>query len=331
MLLVFTLISGILISISANSWLGVWVGLEINLLSLIPMMSSTEDMTTTEASMKYFIVQAVASSILIFSVTLLPTLSNSGMTPSTMAQTFLNLPLLIKMGSAPFHWWFPSVMEGLQWDNCFILLTLQSVAPLMLISYTLTFNLMSNTIIMLSSIVGSLGGFNQVSLRKILTYSSINHLGWMIAAITLSKSTLTLYLAIYSITNLILTKMLKMTNTSHINQINATSRKNIMIKTPLMIVLLSLGGLPPFVGFIPKWLVIQSMVSNHQTMTISLLVMTSLITLHYYLRMTYTTFMISDTLSKWHSQSPPSSMMASNVIAIILGLLMIAPTMSIPY
>jgi NADH-ubiquinone oxidoreductase chain 2 len=72
------LIGGILISISANSWLGAWIGLEINLISFIPLISSQENIFTTEASLKYFIIQALASSTLLFLV-LIKTLVNQGL------------------------------------------------------------------------------------------------------------------------------------------------------------------------------------------------------------------------------------------------------------
>jgi NADH-ubiquinone oxidoreductase chain 2 len=103
-LLSITLIGGILISISANSWLGAWIGLEINLISFIPIISSQENIFTTEASLKYFIIQALASSTLLFLV-LMKTLVNQGLPISEYVHEYIIItPLLLKIGAAPIHW-----------------------------------------------------------------------------------------------------------------------------------------------------------------------------------------------------------------------------------
>nr|WAX39207.1 NADH dehydrogenase subunit 2 [Anaplecta sp. 7 ZQW-2020] len=330
-LLMLTLIGGTLISISSNSWLGVWLGLEVNLLSFIPIMSSTEDIMTTEASMKYFIVQAMASSILIFMITATAILKNYSLNP-LITEMPLNMPLLIKLGSAPFHWWFPSVMEGLQWNNCFILLTIQKVAPLTIISYTMSLNFITTIIVMMSVMVGSMGGYNQVSLRKILTYSSINHLGWLITATIISKPMFLTYLTIYSLMNWIITALMKSMNASHINQINSPSRNNGLAKILMMSMLLSLGGLPPFIGFLPKWLIIMSMINNKAYPIAMLMILTSLITLFYYLRLTYASLMLQDTKTKWIMYTPfpnQKKMMTTTAIFTMTGMLITLPLMNL--
>nr|WAX39116.1 NADH dehydrogenase subunit 2 [Anaplecta sp. 1 ZQW-2020] len=330
LLMMFTLIGGILISISSNSWLGVWMGLEINLLSFIPIMSSNEDMLTTEASMKYFIVQALSSMILIFMIITTSTISLN----QDLLKMIINIPLIIKVGSAPFHWWFPSVMEGLKWNNCFILLTIQKIAPLYLLSYTMSFNMFSSTVIASSVLVGSIGGYNQTSLRKILTYSSINHLGWMISATMITKMSMLMYLTIYSIMNLIITKMMNKTNSSHINQISTSTNTNPTMKILLLSTLLSLGGLPPFIGFLPKWLIITSMTEMNLLPVLTLMVITSLMTLYYYIRLMYSTLMIQDIKIKWYTHYPTKKMNKTDLmvtITIIMGMIMLTPLMSILY
>nr|WAX39155.1 NADH dehydrogenase subunit 2 [Anaplecta sp. 4 ZQW-2020] len=298
LMMMTVLMIGVIISVSSNSWLGIWLGLEINLLSFIPIMSSAENIVTTEASMKYFIVQAMASSILIFAIMSL-SMTPPSLINQPMKEIMINTPLLVKMGSAPFHWWFPSVMEGLMWSNCLILLTIQKIAPLTLISYTMTLNMMSMMIIATSVTVGAIGGFNQTSLRKILTYSSINHVGWMISATIMSKPLMTMYLVIYSTMNWIIVSMMMKLNISHLNQINNMDRAATTTKILLITSILSLGGLPPFIGFMPKWIIILSLINNHMFVMTTLMVLMSLITLFYYLRITYSTFMLNDTKVKW--------------------------------
>nr|WHM51927.1 NADH dehydrogenase subunit 2 [Anacanthotermes sp. A MLW-2022a] len=304
-LLLSTLMSGILISISSSSWFGAWMGLEINLLSFIPLMMNQNNIYTTESSIKYFIVQAAASSSLLFLV-LMKTMTES-MTPlpeSNYSSIIINTPLLLKSGAAPFHWWFPGVMEGLDWSNCLLLMTVQKMAPLMLISYqTSTQMTFLTTIILASAIVGAIGGMNQTSLRKIMTYSSINHTGWMLAAMTISENLWITYFAIYSLLTTTVVTIIKPFNSSFINQLMLTNKKNTLTKIMLFMTLLSLGGLPPFLGFLPKWITIQAMINNSMTAVATIMVTMSVMTLYYYLRMCYSSFMILHDEPKWNTKS----------------------------
>nr|URX52812.1 NADH dehydrogenase subunit 2 [Cryptotermes chacoensis] len=299
-LLSMTLVGGILISISSNSWLGAWMGLEINLMSFIPLMSSQENIFTTEASLKYFIIQALASSVLMFLV-MMKTLLNQGFTMSNSIYEYVIMtPLLMKMGAAPMHWWFPSVMEGLSWMNCLLMMTIQKAAPMMLMSYLMKIGPLILTIVVLSVVVGSMGGMNQTSLRKILTYSSINHTGWMLMALLGGNNLWVLYFTVYSLLTSAVTAMTSLFNISFINQIMLTNEKT-TIKFVLFMVLLSLGGLPPFIGFLPSWITIQMMIANGLSLIMTTMVIMSLATLYYYLRMCYSSFVILHDEMKWSS------------------------------
>nr|AVN67755.1 NADH dehydrogenase subunit 2 [Neostylopyga rhombifolia] len=303
MLLLVTLMSGMLISISSNSWLGAWIGLEINLLSFIPLMSTNKNVYTTEASMKYFIVQALASSTLLFLIISKSMMEELYMMHNNyLTSMIISTPLLLKMGAAPFHWWFPSIMEGLSWNNCFILMTIQKIAPLMLISYSLMMNSFMWFIIMMSITIGSIGGLNQISIRKILTYSSINHVGWMLAAMNIGDNMWIIYFLIYSMLILTIIMIIKSSQISFINQTFLMNSEMSMVKFLMFTTLLSLGGLPPFLGFLPKWIIIQHMIINDMITIISLMVIMSLMTLYYYLRICYASFMISYTEPKWNIQ-----------------------------
>nr|URH16489.1 NADH dehydrogenase subunit 2 [Neotermes castaneus] len=298
-LLSTTLIGGILISISSNSWLGAWMGLEVNLMSFIPLMSSQENIYTTEASLKYFIIQALASSTLLFLVMMKALSSQDMPLNGEMYEYAIMVPLLLKMGAAPTHWWFPSVMEGLSWTNCLLMMTVQKAAPMMLISYLMKMNVLTSSFILASVIVGALGGMNQTSLRKMLTYSSINHTGWMLAASTGGDNLWVLYFMIYSLLTSTVTTITKSFNISFINQV-ITANSKTTISFMLFTALLSLGGLPPFIGFLPKWIVIQTMITNNlMTFIMTTMVVMSLVTLYYYLRMCYSSFMILHSEVKW--------------------------------
>nr|URX53668.1 NADH dehydrogenase subunit 2 [Postelectrotermes sp. 1 AB-2022a]URX53733.1 NADH dehydrogenase subunit 2 [Postelectrotermes sp. 1 AB-2022a] len=297
-LLSMTLIGGILISISSNSWLGAWMGLEVNLMSFIPLMLSQENIYTSEASLKYFIVQALASSTLLFLV-MMKALTHQEVFLNTKVYSYaMMIPLLMKMGAAPLHWWFPSVMEGLSWMNCLVIMTLQKMAPMVLISYLMSTNMLSLSIITMSVIVGSVGGMNQTSLRKIMTYSSINHTGWMLMALLGGSNLWILYFTVYSLLTSTVVSITESNNISFINQ-TMTNNSKATIKFVLFMSLLSLGGLPPFMGFFPKWMVIQMMILNNLSFIMTVMVVASLMTLYYYLRMCYSSFIILHENAKW--------------------------------
>nr|URH16697.1 NADH dehydrogenase subunit 2 [Subulitermes sp. 1-1 SH-2021a] len=318
-LLLTTLVGGVLVSVSSNSWLGAWMGLEINLMSFIPLMSNVKNMYNTEASLKYFIVQVLASATLLFMVVMktltedLFTFESSSYTPMIICT-----PLLLKSGAAPLHWWFPGVMEGLSWENCALLMTVQKAAPLMLMSYLIEINAFTLSIILLSTIVGSIGGLNQTSMRKILTYSSINHTGWMLIALTTSENLWMVYFMIYSTLTLTVVSAVKLSGTSFINQTMLTNKETTLMKFMMFTSLLSLGGLPPFLGFLPKWIIIQAMIMNHMAPLATIVVVTSLITLYYYLKISYSSFMILNTEPKWNLKSNKNET-TKNMTAVILS------------
>nr|ASY98302.1 NADH dehydrogenase subunit 2 [Amorphoscelis chinensis] len=325
-LFLMTLISGVLISLSANSWLGAWMGLEINLLSFIPMLTSNKNKFTSEASLKYFLIQAIASATLLFMILMK---SNIYEIPfvyfPTLWSNIIILPLLMKVASAPFHWWFPSVMEGLSWMNCILLLSIQKMAPLILISYIISNNFMSQVFIWSSAIIGALGGFNQISFRKILAYSSINHISWMLTSMILGLNLWLMYFSIYIINIFIIIKFLSSLNLSFITQIFSSSNFSKSMKMALLISMLSLGGLPPFIGFFPKWIMINFMIQNYIPFTTTILILSSLFTLFYYMRVTYSAFLISTSETFWMILPSPknfySPIMAMSMSLTILGVL----------
>nr|YP_010895093.1 NADH dehydrogenase subunit 2 [Dorylomorpha alaskensis]WJW73619.1 NADH dehydrogenase subunit 2 [Dorylomorpha alaskensis] len=285
---------GSLITISSNSWLSAWMGLEINLLAFIPLMSENNNLMSTESSLKYFLTQALASSILIFGMILSMMKYNYMFMIYEMNYTDMIMlsSLLMKSGTAPLHWWFPNVMEGLSWINGLILMTWQKIAPLMMISYILIKPLLI-ICMLLSTSIGAIGGLNQTSLRKLMAYSSIGHLGWMLMAMMSNESLWMIYFCFYTILSMNVVLMFHMYKLFHINQIFTQFFNSKNLKFMMFMNLLSLGGLPPFLGFIPKWMVIQQLTDMAQYFIITFMMMTTLIMLFYYLRLCYSSFMMN--------------------------------------
>nr|QXG19126.1 NADH dehydrogenase subunit 2 [Drosophila bifasciata] len=294
------MIIGTLITVTSNSWLGAWMGLEINLLSFIPLLSdSNNNLTSTEASLKYFLTQALASTVLLFSSIILMLKNNMNIEINeSFSSAMIMSALLLKSGAAPFHFWFPNMMEGLTWMNALMLMTWQKIAPLMLISYLDIKNLLLMSVI-LSVIIGAIGGLNQTSLRKLMAFSSINHLGWMLMSLMISESIWLIYFMFYSFLSFILTFMFNIFKLFHLNQLFSWFVNSKILKFTLFMNFLSLGGLPPFLGFLPKWLVIQQLSLCNQYFTLLIMMMSTLITLYFYLRICYSAFMLNYYENNW--------------------------------
>nr|ADF57849.1 NADH dehydrogenase subunit 2 [Stegana pililobosa] len=299
-LFVIIMMTGSLITITSNSWLGAWMGLEINLLSFIPLMSDNNNLMSTEASLKYFLVQAMASTVLLFAVILMMMKNNINyeINYSLYITMIILSSLLLKSGAAPFHFWFPNIMEGLSWMNCLLLMTWQKIAPLMLISHVNVKTMLFMSII-ISVIIGSLGGLNQSSLRKLMAFSSINHLGWMLMALNSNENIWLIYFLMYSFLSFILTFMFNNFKIFHFNQMFSLFFNSKILKFILFMNFLSLGGLPPFLGFLPKWLMIQQLSMENQYFMLMILVMSTLITLFFYLRICYSAFMLNYYENNW--------------------------------
>nr|ASN66002.1 NADH dehydrogenase subunit 2 [Scarites buparius] len=289
-----TLFMGTMISISSSTWLGTWMGLEINLLSFIPLLKGKSNPYTSESSIKYFLVQALASTIFLFSILMIMMTNNlisDAISLNMFMMMTINSSLLLKMGAAPFHFWFPEIIEGMNWMNCLLLMTWQKIAPMMILSYTMKLSNYIVFIIIISTMVGSIGGLNQTSLRKIMAYSSINHLGWMISAFLNNEMIWIIYFIIYSIISLTLISLLNSFDIYYLKQMFLLMNKNILVKFILLLNLLSLGGLPPFLGFLPKWMIIQFLSTNYMYLLVFMIMMT-LITLFFYLRITYSSLIL---------------------------------------
>nr|YP_009406979.1 NADH dehydrogenase subunit 2 [Stygiocaris lancifera]ASA39515.1 NADH dehydrogenase subunit 2 [Stygiocaris lancifera] len=284
-----TLFLGIFITVSSSSWFMLWMGLELNLMSFVPILTSTSNRYSAESALKYFLIQALGSAFFL------------GAAPISMLMYSFMFPiilmvLLLKMGAAPFHFWFPPVMQGIQWPQALLLMTIQKIAPISMMSVVLSG---ANSIVVImasifSSLVGGLSGLNQTLTRKILSYSSINHMGWMLGAITFNEPLWIIYFSSYSIVSSSVVFILHSNQIFHINQILVMNLFSKPLKLSLFLSLLSLGGLPPLLGFLPKMMVIQEFINSKASLLwLSILLLSALLTLFFYLRVAVSSFMLS--------------------------------------
>nr|AHH24984.1 NADH dehydrogenase subunit 2 [Siniperca undulata] len=289
--LLFGLGLGTTITFASSHWLLAWMGLEMNTLAIIPLMAQHHHPRAVEATTKYFLTQATAAAMLLFAST-----TNAWLTGQWDIQqmshplpvTLITLALALKIGLAPVHAWLPEVLQGLDLTTGLILSTWQKLAPFALL---LQIQPTNSTILiilgLMSTLVGGWGGLNQTQLRKILAYSSIAHLGWMILVLQFSPSLTLLALLTYFIMTFSTFLVFKLNKSTTINALATSWAKAPMLTSLAPLILLSLGGLPPLTGFMPKWLILQELTKQGLAPTATLAALTALLSLYFYLRLTY--------------------------------------------
>jgi NADH-ubiquinone oxidoreductase chain 2 len=258
--------------------------LEINLIRLIPLLIIKLSPLSTETAIKYFLVQAIASLLIIFSrfierIFILNSIFYS-------SSLIIIIALGIKIGIAPFHFWFPQVIKISDWAQCTLILTWQKIAPFVLIICIYN-TIIIYVLILFSAVTGSLGGLNQTSIKNILTYSSIIHSAWILAICSNSFNSWLIYFFIYSFISIRLIFIVYKSKITFIYDINL-SKWNKVNKIVFFIRILSLGGLPPFLGFFSKIIAIQIILSTKiSVVVILILVSGSLVSLYFYTRIIY--------------------------------------------
>nr|YP_009429075.1 NADH dehydrogenase subunit 2 [Etheostoma jessiae]ABM16988.1 NADH dehydrogenase subunit 2 [Etheostoma jessiae]ASW20624.1 NADH dehydrogenase subunit 2 [Etheostoma jessiae] len=289
--LLFGLGLGTTITFASSHWLLAWMGLEMNTLAIIPLMAQHHHPRAVEATTKYFLTQATAAAMLLFAST-----TNAWLTGQWDIQqmthplpiTLITLALALKIGLAPVHSWLPEVLQGLDLTTGLILSTWQKLAPFALL---LQIQPANSTILiafgLASTLVGGWGGLNQTQLRKILAYSSIAHLGWMILILQFSPSLTLVTLLTYFVMTLSTFLVFKLNKATNINMLATSWAKAPVLTTLTPLVLLSLGGLPPLTGFMPKWLILQELAKQGLAPTATLAAMSALLSLYFYLRLSY--------------------------------------------
>nr|QKI84829.1 NADH dehydrogenase subunit 2 [Aspidoscelis gularis] len=312
-ILVLSLITGTLITMNSNHWLLAWLGLEINMMAIVPMISKTHHPRATEATIKYFLAQTGASLLMLFASSTnawyTGTWDITQLTNPTSCTT-LTIALCMKIGLAPMHLWLPEVMQGTTLKMALIIATWQKLAPMSLI--LMTSNSHSKLLLMLmatlSIIIGGWGGLNQTQLRKIMAYSSIANMGWMMIILQQAPklTTFTLLLYITMTTTMFMTLTPQKTKT--IKTIGTTWTLSPPLTIITMLTLTSLGGLPPMTGFMPKWLILEKLLSENMTPLATITAMATLLSLFFYLRLFYTTTMTispntTNTTQKWRLQT----------------------------
>nr|YP_009459948.1 NADH dehydrogenase subunit 2 [Vipera berus]AUT77192.1 NADH dehydrogenase subunit 2 [Vipera berus] len=318
-------------------WLMAWTCLEINTLSMIPIISKTNHPRATEATTKYFLTQTLAS-ITILSMTTLNALNTSNweinLTTESTTMKIITLALMMKMAAAPFHFWLPEVAQGATTLTALTILTWQKIAPLAILLAThnnTNLTILSSSAI-LSVLVGGLGGLNQTQLRKLMAFSSIAHTGWILATITLAPNISTLTFMIYTMTTMPIFLILNLSSSATIKDMGTLWTTSPYFMMTMLLTILSLTGLPPLTGFMPKWLILNKMVTFNMTLEATLMAMSSLPSLYLYMRLTYTLAMTipphpSLMPMKWRTTHKNNTILPLTLSTMMILLLPLSPIM----
>nr|QZZ18272.1 NADH dehydrogenase subunit 2 [Elbelus tripunctatus] len=279
-------LSGMFMCLCSNNWIFIWCGLELSLISILPLMVN-DSVLSSESSISYFLVQSMGSSLLVLGLV-------NMMMMNWGCDLFISISLMIKMGVAPFHLWLLSIIDGLTFMPLIIIFSFAKLPSLMI----LTFNSSSLVLfIIVSLVLGSVSGLNQSSILKILSYSSIFNMGMMLILIN-NNFMLLLYLFVYSL--LILTFILfsfKM-NIFYLSQM-VINDELLMNKITLWMTLLSMSGVPPLIGFSIKIMVVEYLILNNLIFILIIISLTSILITFFYFRMSYSSIMIFSFGVKW--------------------------------
>nr|QIP53098.1 NADH dehydrogenase subunit 2 [Rousettus aegyptiacus] len=293
-MIMLTVMLGTMIVMTSSHWLMVWIGFEMNMLAMIPILMKKYNPRSMEASTKYFLTQATASMLLMLAIVINLVYSGQWSITKPLDPTtsiIMTLALAMKLGLSPFHFWVPEVTQGIKLSSGLILLTWQKLAPMSILyqlSPTLNTNLLL-TMSMMSIAIGGWGGLNQTQLRKIMAYSSIAHMGWMTAIMTYNPTMALLNLAIYILMTTATFVMFMLNSTTTTLSLSHTWNKTPLLTTAILTTMLSLGGLPPLSGFLPKWMIIQELTKNDSIIMPTTMAITALLNLYFYMRLTYST------------------------------------------
>nr|AAR28209.1 NADH dehydrogenase subunit 2 [Salpinctes obsoletus] len=329
-----SLLLGTTITISSNHWVLAWAGLEINTLAILPLISKSHHPRAIEAATKYFLVQAAASTLVLFS-----SMTNAWYTGQwditqlthPTSSLILTAALAMKLGLVPFHFWFPEVLQGSPLLTGLLLSTAMKFPPLTLLFMTspsLNPTLLL-TMALLSTALGGWMGLNQTQIRKILAFSSISHLGWMAIIISYNPKLTLLNFYLYTLMTMAVFLSLSSMKALNLPTLMTSWAKTPALNAMLMLTLLSLAGLPPLTGFLPKWLIIEELTKQEMAPAAIIISLLSLLSLFFYLRLAYCTTITlpphtTNHMKQWHINKPTNPAVAV-LITMSLMLLPISP------
>lgn len=292
---------GSLILIVSDNLITLYLGLELQTFSIFILIAKNrESIRGSEAGLKYFMLGAISSGFYLISLVILflqgynfsvsDILLLSEDYTVILCLTLITLSFCFKLSLFPFHFWIPDIYEGSSWDIINLIATLPKIS---VISILIQLLVNTNIIIgfsLLSISIGTLGALNQTKLKRLLAYSGISHMGFIIIGYSMLNSLgLTvgsLYLIIYMLTMLcVLILIMNITsNNEYIIELGGIKFINKILAISLILLVLSIAGIPPLSGFMSKWYLIWMTIDSQYNFSSFIIILFSAIGLGYYLR-----------------------------------------------
>nr|ALC76372.1 NADH dehydrogenase subunit 2 [Dixonius taoi] len=329
-ILLTSLATGTIITTASHHWLLAWIGLELNTMSMLPLIMHPTHPRSTEATTKYFLIQATSAALMLFASTMNAWQTGHWTilhTTSPLTTTIAVMAIMMKLAIAPAHLWYPEILQGTTLTTALIISTWQKLAPLAIL-YMMMNHLPTQTLLLLgllSALIGGWSGLNQTQTRKLMAFSSIAHMGWLITALSLNPSLTTLSLMTYLIMTTTVFLMLHTSTTKSLTDSGTTWTHSPLTLTFTMLTLLSLGGLPPLTGFMPKLLILNELTEQKLIPLATTMALASLPSLAFYTRLAYLTTLTippntTSSEHKWRFKTPPTTLTPTLMLLTTLSL-----------
>nr|YP_009500714.1 NADH dehydrogenase subunit 2 [Homotoma ficus]AWU48935.1 NADH dehydrogenase subunit 2 [Homotoma ficus] len=301
----------IIAPISSSSWMMMWMSMEINMMMFIFLILIKKNMFSTESSMKYFLIQCSGS--LIFLLSLSSNLIYFYEWPLIQALV-PPIALMLKSGIAPLHSWMPEIIKNINPFSFFLFLTLQKI-PLLMILFSF-WSKMTIWISVINIVIGSLTGIIQSSMIKMLISSSISNTGWMM--LSLLKSNL-LFLFQFFIYTILIFTLIKMMNTEKVKWMIQINSSNLFKKMIISMNMLSMSGMPPLLGFMPKWIIIKKMFML-TPMIVFIFILMTVMNLFFYIKSTVNMMFMFSSTKKWMNKFNLSNLIYTTFVINFTGI-----------
>lgn len=310
---------GMFILVSAHTLVMIYLGMELLSLPTYALVAITRhDQRSIEAAVKYFVMGAAASAFLLFGMSLVyagsltfdlsaivTALSNH---PAHNHAIFLSglafffVGILFKLGAAPFHWWVPDLFEGAPASTTILVATAPKIAGLALTIRLLVQGLpglvaqwhsIFIVVGLLSLAVGNLGALLQTNFRRLLGYSSIAHMGFMLLGFAAGTSrgyaSATFYILSYTFMTLVALGVLTILSRSgkeveSLDDLAGLGTGHPFLAFMMFVVMFSMAGVPPLVGFIAKLLVLESLIQAGMVWLVVVALLFTIMAAYYYIR-----------------------------------------------
>ncbi|PWY56661.1 NADH-quinone oxidoreductase subunit NuoN [Legionella qingyii] len=310
---------GMMLLVSAHSLLTIFLGLELLSLPLYAMTAIRRtDSDASEAAMKYFVMGSIASAMLLYGISLIygatgkldllevaNVIAANWQQQSTLlafAMVFILCGVAFKLAAVPFHMWAPDVYQGAPTSVTLFISAAPKVAALGMAFRLLTIGLVDISsqwqqillvITLLSTGLGNLFAVVQTSIKRLLAYSAISHIGYalfgILAATASGYSSALYYILVYSITSAAAFGLIVLMSNhgmeiDNVDDLKGLNKRNPWLAFMMLIIMFSLAGVPPTVGFFTKLLVLKALVDAQMTWVAVVGLFFTVIGAYYYLR-----------------------------------------------